>query len=114
MVPPEKKLELGIGDTHSIRLQGRGTAGYEWSYNIEGEKGVIQISQGSAYGHDINSDQNDDKQLAVGQGIDEIFVIQGIRRGRVIVHFLQRRPWEIDAPPLDKAGVEVIVLGKES
>jgi VCBS repeat-containing protein len=113
LVPPEKKIELGIGDTHSIRLQGRGTAGYEWSYNIEGEHGIIEISHGSGYVHDVNSDKNDDKQLAVGQSIDEIFVIQGIRRGRAIVHFLQRRPWEIDAPPLDKADVEVIVLGNK-
>jgi hypothetical protein len=46
LVPPEK-IELRVGDTRSIRLQGRGTAGYEWNYHVEGEHGVTEISQRS-------------------------------------------------------------------
>jgi predicted secreted protein len=107
-------MELRIGDTHTIRLAGLGTVGYEWNYNVEGEHSVIEISRRSALEEDDNKKNryDNDKRLPIGQSIDEVFIIKGVSVGRAIVHFLQRRPWEIDVPPLNKADVEVIVLRK--
>jgi predicted secreted protein len=114
LVPPEK-MELRIGDTHTIRLAGLGTVGYEWNYNVEGDEDVIEVSQRSAQedynGNNIDPEESN-KKFPPGQSIDEIFIIRGIKSGRATVHLVQRRPWEIDVLPLNKADVEVIVLGK--
>jgi len=73
---PLEKIELRIGDTHTIRLAGLDTVGYEWDYNLEEEHSLIEISRRSALEEDDNNKNRDDtdKRLLIGQSIDEIFI----------------------------------------
>lgn len=87
-VPPT--LALKIGETYTLRLPGLGTAGYSWSYEIEGNATLIEVSKVEA---------EYQKPLSVGSSRDEVFVMRALAIGKLSIRLVQRQPWEIDKPP---------------
>ncbi|WP_019500700.1 protease inhibitor I42 family protein [Pseudanabaena sp. PCC 6802] len=83
-------LTLKIGETYTLRLPGLGTAGYRWSYEIEGNATSIDVSKVEA---------EYQQPLPVGSSRDEVFVIRAHAIGRISIRFVQSRPWEKDQPP---------------
>ena len=100
MAPPSA-LRLRAGEEETIRLPGRGTAGYEWTVHIsQGEPETVAVRE---------VDPGDHVPGPPGQSADHVFAFAARRPGRAVVRFEQRRPWEHEAPPLETHEVEVVV-----
>jgi predicted secreted protein len=97
---PESRVTLKVGDNHQIRLAGLATAGYHWSYGVQGASESIEVRKSWA---PTTSDQ-------VGDSADEIFTVTALRPGQATVRFEQRRRWEEGSPPVHKTMVRVEVL----
>jgi predicted secreted protein len=94
-------LSLRVGETDTIRLPGRGTAGYVWTVGVSSaDAEVVDVSEADGGGGDVGPP---------GASSEHAFVLSARRPGRAVVHFEQRRPWEPDAEPLESRDVEVVV-----
>ena len=94
-------VNLGVGESHRVRLPGLGTAGYRWLAAVEGDAGVAEVS-------DAGVAELADRRI--GTSADELFDIRGIGPGVARVRFAQRRPFEPDdVPPADEQVFEVRV-----
>jgi predicted secreted protein len=83
-------MELKIGETYTLSLPGLGTAGYRWSYEIEGNASLIDVSK-------IEAELQ--QPLPIGSSRDEVFVLRALTVGILSIRFIQSRPWEKDRPP---------------
>ena len=97
-------IELKVGEAHTLRLQGLGTAGYVWNCTVEGNANVIEVT----VGRDSQSQQPDDSVL-FGSSLDEIYTVLGRETGQTTIHLAQRRLWETDQPPLKNYRIEITV-----
>jgi predicted secreted protein len=95
MTARESRITLRVGQDHEIRLAGLRTAGYQWSFDIEGAQEAIRVrkSWGPTPGN------------LVGYSADEVFTITARRPGRATVRFEQRRSWEKRSPPVHRAAI---------
>jgi predicted secreted protein len=78
-------VTLRVGERHPVRLAGLGTAGYRWTPLVEGDAGVVEVSDAG-----VAKPAN----TRIGTSADELFTIRAVRRGVTRVRFVQRRPWE--------------------
>ncbi len=83
-------FDLQVGEEHSVRLAGLGTAGYRWTAHIEGGAEVADV-------HRVGAEKQESGD-AVGASTDEVFTIHANRPGTTRIRFAQRRPWEQGAP----------------
>ena len=94
-------MNLDVGEAHRVRLPGLGSAGYRWSAVVEGDEGVVEVSDAGL------------AELAnrrIGTSADELFDIRAVAPGVARVRFAQRRPFEpADVPPAAEEVVEVRV-----
>ena len=94
-------LSLRVGETDTIRLPGRGTAGYVWVVAVSPADGdVVGVSESEGGDGDVGPP---------GASREHSFVLAARSPGRAVVRFEQRRPWEPDAEPLESRDVEVVV-----
>jgi predicted secreted protein len=98
-------LTLRVGEEHELRLSGLTTAGYHWSYEVEGAQDALAVSKEWASPED-RPDASD-----VGTSDEEIFRITALRPGTATLRFTQGRRWEKDTPPLNTLVMGVDVLG---
>jgi predicted secreted protein len=92
------KIDLKVGETYTLKLPGLGTAGYQWTYDIGGDRNLIDVSQTTAKSSEFP---------AVGSSMDRVFILGGLAMGQVTIHFMQRRPWEKNQPPVAEHTLEV-------
>lgn len=83
-------LQLRVGDDVTLRLPGRGTAGYSWVYEASGAVAALSVSHTTA-------------PLPLSEpprtgSADEVFLLHGLSPGRVELHFELRRTWDQAAP----------------
>jgi predicted secreted protein len=99
------QIHLAVHQSYVFTLAGRGSAGYRWSYSVEGNSSVVRVSMATA-------------PMPPGQAgaappqsynLDQQVTIEALAPGQVAVHFEQRRPWEQATPPLAAYTVEVSV-----
>lgn len=81
-------IELRVGEEHTVRLAGLGTAGYRWTPQLEGDPGVADVRAVGAEAPEGGG--------AVGASASEVFAIRADRPGQARIRFAQRRPWEPD------------------
>lgn len=93
-------IELKIGETYTFRLPGLGTAGYHWSYEIEGNATLIDVSTVEA---------EYQQPLSVGSSRDEVFVLRALAIGQISIRFVQSRPWEKDQPCHKQHIVHIVI-----
>src|SRR4051812_47495955 len=94
-------VNLGVGESHRVRLPGLGTAGYRWMSAVEGDACVAEVSDAVVTGL---ADRRNDASAA------ELFAIRAIGPGVARVRFAQRRPFEPDdVAPADEQVVGVRV-----
>ena len=94
-------VTLHHGERTSVRLPGLGTAGYQWTSQVEGDAGVVAVSMTTAAAEEIDG-------RGAGASVDDIAVLEARRPGRVTVVLEQRRSWE-DKPPHSRRILEVTV-----
>jgi predicted secreted protein len=92
-------VELQVGEQHSIKLAGLGTAGYRWRPEQLNDSDIAEVRATSA----------PEPGSAVGASADEVFEIRALKPGSTNVRFAQRRPWEEDGQPANEHIVELHV-----
>ena len=97
------QIELKPSETYTLMLPGLGTAGYLWTYAIEGKSNLVDISKTTA---DSTQPTDEFGMPIVGSSVDEVFTVQALEPGRVTIHFTQSRPWEKNKPPLKQHNLE--------
>jgi len=78
-----QNLELKTYTT--VRLSGLASCGYLWDYVVDHD-GIVNIS------HVYDNNEKYEK-MSVGSSPDELFNISGIGPGKVVIKFIQTRPW---------------------
>lgn len=97
------KLELQVGEQHLIELEGLGSAGYTWTFQLEGDASVANIVKRT-------NAPMPSPLTPETFSVQESFVIIAKVPGRVMVKFAQRRLWEDnDIPPRAEKVFEVFV-----
>ena len=103
-----KKIELKVGETYRLRLASLGTAGYVWTYEIQGNRNLVDVSEARA---DEVQPIDERGTPLVGASVDKVFTLQALETGSVTIHFTQSRPWEKDKPPLKEHYLEIFIQG---
>lgn len=94
-------VRLRVGDAHTIRLPGLGTAGYRWEPTSEGDEGVAEIER---------IDAGPPPSDAIGASAEEGFRILALQPGVIQIAFDQRRPFDpSDAPAARRHVLDVHV-----
>jgi predicted secreted protein len=101
--PPDDVVELRVGERHTVRLPGLGSAGYRWTPPAEGTEEGVEVRKGQA-----SADAG--APGATGASSEEVFTIEAKQPGVAQVRFAQRRPWDPeDKPPAKEHVVELRV-----
>jgi len=93
-----------------MRLEGLGSAGYDWSATVQGPRDVIRWSLEPAY------EASDAAAPPGGLPPDNIspemmLIITALRPGRVRLILIHRRPWEAGKPPRREISLDLQILG---
>lgn len=95
-------VALEPGASHLIRLPALGSAGYTWTWELEGDTGAVEVAQGRPPAEELEG-------RPPGTSADALFLVKAVRRGRVLLHLEHRRPWEEGQPPLERRTYEIRV-----
>ncbi len=96
-----EEIKLKRGETTSIKLKGLATAGFEWNYNIDGDKNLITVSKDFVLNEPLT-------QKNMGTSADEVFTIKANSNGTMTIHFFQTRKWEnVDA--VNEKKIKIII-----
>jgi predicted secreted protein len=87
-----------------IELEGNITTGYSWTYTIEGEGIVREVSN--------EYRQNGNARGALGSGGVFAFEFEGLSPGETLLRFVYARPWEKEAAPA-RSAVYVLHVDKD-
>jgi predicted secreted protein len=90
-------VELHVGETTTVRLAGRGTAGYRWTAVVSSD--AVSVSVSPAPGG----------RSLPGSASDEIATIEARHPGEATVTLEQRRSWENRAEPVDRHVLKITV-----
>jgi predicted secreted protein len=94
------QITLKVGETYTLRLASLATAGYVWSYAIEGDNLLSMVS-----GRALPS-QNNELSTAGSSG-DELLTLLALQPGQTRLHLTQHRPWETQQPLLKDFTIQV-------
>ncbi|MCE8423103.1 MAG: protease inhibitor I42 family protein [Candidatus Methanoperedens sp.] len=97
------KIELIVGEKHSLRLKGLGAAGYNWEYRIEEIEKVVSVSL------DFVDDGKKTGPLPPGYSLDVLVTIEALVPGHATIQLAQQRSWEKGKHPLKKHIIEIFV-----
>jgi predicted secreted protein len=100
----QNDITLRPGETFSLALQGRGSAGYSWTYELSGAQNAIEVRIAGA-----NPPAHPPAHPPAGGSLDQQLIIRAIAAGEAQVQLFQRRSWERDKPPLAQHLLKVIV-----
>jgi predicted secreted protein len=101
-----KRVTVKVGEVHSIRLRGRGSAGFVWDLSIEGPPGVVSVTH-TTVGNRPSAAPGGPPPSSYS--LDDQFQLKGESPGSVRLHFVQHRPWETEKPPASEFDIEVTV-----
>lgn len=93
---------IHTGESFDVTLQGRGTAGYEWQFEIN-HKDVLEVAR-------KKEPVNKSSAILPGSPVDEIFTVKGLKKGAATIHFILVRTWEDSAiAPIEEKRIKVEV-----
>jgi len=98
-------ITLKPGETYSLTLKGKGSAGYSWAYEVSGDTSSVAVTiTGTGRPPDTGS-----KQPPATYSVDEQLIVRAVSPGTATIHLRLRRSWEKDKPPLEDQTVKVDV-----
>ncbi len=105
------EVVLRPGDEYRVALGGLGSAGYIWTFEVDGLPGVITVrSAPSVPSVPLKNFQSDTHRSTLQTAsVEHIFVIEAREPGKAEARFLLRRPWEKSVPPVRTVTVHVTV-----
>ncbi len=97
------KLELKVGEQHVIELEGLGSAGYVWTFQLDDNASIVSIVKQTAAPRPLPPFPEAFSEL-------ERFRVIARAPGLVVVTFVHRRPWEDNnIPPRAEMVYEILV-----
>ena len=94
-------LKLAVGESRELSLASLGTAGFLWTYQLQGDDGIVRLTQ--RRGRPGEADP-------VGRSTTERLMIQATAPGRAVIRMQQARPWESSVAPRASFAINVQVL----
>ena len=92
------------GESFDVTLQGRGTAGYEWQFEIN-HKDILEVTR-------KKQPVKRSRTILPGNSVDEVFTVKGLKKGAATIHFILVRTWEDSAiAPIEEKRIKVEVEG---
>ena len=104
----EQRIVLAVGETTRVALPGRGSAGFSWSVERQGDSDIVAIERTAG------------KRLELPPAgglpppsfsLDEVLVLKALREGVVTLDVALRRPTE---PPIATKRIRVEVTAAKS
>jgi hypothetical protein len=104
LLEPPSELHLRPGETSRIRLGGAGSAGYGWSWTIEGDAKCISVTleAGPASTPVARGELHTTTR-------DQIIVVQAIHPGKATLHLKLARSFQPSRAPLAAYTVAITV-----
>ena len=93
-------LKLSVGESRELSLASLGTAGFVWTYEMEGDDGIVRLSRRRG---------RPDEAAPIGRSTPERLMIQATAPGRAVIHLQQARPWESKVAPRKSFAINVQV-----
>ena len=101
----KQDVTLAPGQTFTLPLKGKGSAGYSWAYDVSGDKGAVELSI-TARGSPPAGTGN---RPPPSGSADEQLIVRAVASGEVTIHLALRRSWEKDKAPLAEQTLKVTV-----
>lgn len=99
------EITLRVGETYTLPLQGRGSAGYSWNYTISGDRNAVEVLVEGASA----PPQPGGKPPPTGSA-QERLVLKAKEPGKATVELALRRSWEKNRSPLSELRILVTVV----
>lgn len=101
---PHTKLSLRAGEQAAVPLSGAGSAGYQWTWRIEGDAEAVAVHLESepAVLPSPGSEPH-------GGSLGHLLNVTGLRAGSATIHLTLSRSFQPDRPPRSRHIVEVDV-----
>ncbi|MFK0258409.1 protease inhibitor I42 family protein [Streptomyces sp. NPDC090445] len=97
-----RRLALGAGEAHEVRLAGRGARGYVWTWQVTGDADAVAVDAAPA--------PSPPAALPPGAAVERVYTVRGTRAGgRARIRFAQIRPPYPQEAPYDELVLEVEV-----
>jgi hypothetical protein len=97
-------IALHPGETRRLEIGGLGSAGYAWSYEVEGPAGVIAVAIET-----VPPPSPPAGAPPTSYSAQHVLAVTGLEEGSATINLAQRRPWEKQKPPLREMRVQVTV-----
>lgn len=104
---PLSDLKLRVGESRDLTFSGLGTAGYSWSWEIEGDQEAVAVSLQASPAR--TPTQTPSGVPPNNYSLDETFTVQALKIAQIRIHFVLRRPWEKKLEPVAEHWVSVTV-----
>ncbi len=101
------RIELKVNETYTLTLQHQPSTGFIWSYEIEGNSNLVDISDARP---DSTQPTDEPWRIIVGDIVDREYTVKALEPGHMTIHFTKSRPWEKNTP-LEQHYLEVFIRG---
>jgi len=101
------KIEMSIGQIHKLTLEGLGSAGYTWEYDIDGTQNAIEVISEAT---NLLSKQSDGNLPPSTFNVNILFTITALKKGHVKVHLSHRRLWEKEKSTLREILLDITII----
>ena len=96
-------LTLSVNKQITVQLPNRGSSGLRMVFTID-DISVVDVKR-----REIQSSDLDSLHLQPGDPVPAIFTITGLKKGKTIVHFAERKPGMNDGDDIPVKDYEVVV-----
>jgi predicted secreted protein len=100
-------IQLKVGETCTLRLKGRASAGYMWEHHLVGSVHALNVTQVAL---PVHAPGDADDRLPTSNSADVLLSLLAVEPGRVTLHLHLRRPWETDRLPLLVYSSEITIM----
>ena len=97
-------LKMAVGESRELNLASPGTAGFLWTYQLEGDEGILRLTRRR---------RRPEKADPIGRSTSERLMIQATAPGRAVIRLQQARPWESRVAPRKSFAINVQVSPAE-
>jgi predicted secreted protein len=104
-----RSVSLAVGERHELTLRGLGSAGYSWVVEVQGPEGVVAIERRRSGPPPPVGDAGGGGPPPDSYSLPEVYEIEALAPGRVLIKLELRRSWEDDVPPAEQDELEVVV-----
>ena len=94
------ELTLAVGESRELSLASLGTAGFVWTYQMEGDDGILRLTRRRGRPEEAGP---------IGRSTSERLMIQATAPGHAVIRMQQARPWESKVPPKKSFAINVLV-----